>query len=230
MPSLPQRLETATVRFWESGLPTLGEDLAAGVAFWQGFHAIKALAAMALLAAVTALGVAVWGGYARAEGRKRRVALLAAGILGAPIPVVVLLIAIANLQGAIVPLSSAISLLPIGDQSSASASAVAQIKDQLQVGSHSEPLMVLLNDFAAYHSTVAVLLLLACCALSAVTVALWVKRAKTSRTAVRLRRVLTAIPIALLPLIAGLALLAVANLETAADPVGPMLGFYLGGR
>lgn len=131
-----------------------GATLASLVDVWREFHLVKAALAMALVVVLAALASGL-GRAAReaGPGPARRRALggyvgVLAWALGA------LTAALANLQGAIAPLSSVASLLPIGRLTGELPATLQALRSAVQVdpahGGHGFA-GALLADFALYH-------------------------------------------------------------------------------
>lgn len=229
LPALREALPPAFVQFWAADASTPGAELATVVGYWQGFHAVKAAAAGALLLVVILLGVRVWGAYARTEHGGRRLALAAGGIVGAPLGLLALLILVANIQGAIAPLSSVLTFLPTDGSNPAVAATVTQLRESLESGAPTAAASALVNDFRAYHVALVVCALAVTVGLLVASVILWMRRARTPRPERRLRRVHATFA-TLFPVLAlAFGVLALANLSTALDPAPALLAYFAGG-
>ncbi|TWS19415.1 hypothetical protein FK529_09450 [Tsukamurella asaccharolytica] len=154
---------------------------------WAGFHLIKAVCAGLLVA------LALYAGH-------RALALVPAVLL------------IANLQGAVAPLSSAFSLLdPARLRGGEPGRALALLRTELR-GTPSGPVQALVDDFARYHLAVVVM----AGVLTIVLVVFAVRAWRQGR-----RRWAAATLVA--AVVAGV--LAYANVTTTLDPVRGLLDF-----
>jgi hypothetical protein len=224
------------VRFWEAGTADLSPELAASVAFWTRFHVVKAVLAVPLLVTSVLLGLALWRECVRSVGRGRRAWFAAAGVLEAPLVLLAVLLVVANVQGALVPLSSALGLVDVRGPEPALATAVRGIKDSLGTSTvvpASPARTRLLEDFAAYHRVMVGLGAIVTVGLVLVAARLW-RRSRRTRSAqsgqsgqsarwVRLGGATAALVVA-----ASFALITAANLSTAAHPAPALLGFFQG--
>ena len=228
------------VRFWETGTADLGTGLAASVEFWTRFHVVKALLSVPLLIATVLLGRALWRECMRSVGRGRRALFAAAGVLEAPLVLLALLLLVANLQGALVPLSSALGLVDVRSADPALASAVRGISADLETSpdvSASPALARLVADFAAYHLVMVALGAIVTVGLVVVAVRLWRRSrptvsahsAHSARSALWARWVRRGGSTVALVVAASFALITAANLSTAARPAPALLGFFEGG-
>lgn len=226
--NLSGRLSSAFVAFWQSGSPAIGGDLAHVAAYWQAFHITKAVAAAALLGILVLLGVRIWQAFARAERPGMRWLLGTAGVLGAPLAPFVLVVLLANVQGAVAPLSSVLTFLPVDGSDPAVAQAVAQIGDGLRSGALPPALTALVDDFRTYHAVLAACALAAAVAIVVTSVVLLVLRARLPREQRSARRVLTTIA-CLIPAVAlCLAVIALANYSTVEDTLPALAEFFSG--
>lgn len=147
---------------WSRGIMdpgTTASALADEAAFWRWFHAIKALlAAGALLSSATLTGYAWRAMRSSTHSRKRFTWLIVSGA-GSAIALVTSLVVIANVQGALAPLSSVLSFLPSTGSDPDLARAVTDLR-AIVAGTRAPSAMVV-GDFARYHAVVAVMLGLA---------------------------------------------------------------------
>jgi hypothetical protein len=184
--ALRDALPGALADHWRLGDGAVTGELADAVDYWAAFHVVKAVAAAALL---TALLVAL-GRVRRGPGR---VALLA-------LAVVATVVLIANVQGAVAPLSSLLSMVPAGAA-------------DLALASDGTPAFAaLVRDFAIYH-----LAMVALAAGAAVLVARLGARAW--RHGRRPAAVTAAGAVALLGVVT------LANITTVAEPEPALRGF-----
>lgn len=129
--ALREALPNAFAEHWRAGEGPVTGDLADAVRYWATFHIVKALAAGALLGVL----VVALGRVRRGPGR---VALLSLAVLAA-------VVLVANVQGAVAPLSSLLSMLSGGAADLALAS------------SGTPAFAALVRDFALYHLAMVVL-------------------------------------------------------------------------
>ena len=202
---------------------TTGPALSGAVTFWAVFHLVKAVLAVALLAVLIVVGCRIWSHAARSRTGSARAGWGIVGVLGAGLPVVALLVVIANVQGALAPLSSVLNFLP-GDASPA----VQQVTAQLAAGTLDAVTGALVDDFRSYHAILVVCLAVAIVGVIAASAALWVRRARIPRDDKRPRRVLLVGALVLPMLLPVLGLLALANLSTVED-TAPALTLFLDG-
>jgi len=221
---LAETLGAAFSQWWSEAAAPLPTDMRAVVSFWGMFHVTKAVVALALLIGLLLTGHQVWRAYARVNAPAARAAIALVGIAGAPIAAFVLLIVMANIQGALAPLSSVMGLLPMDG----SVPEVAQVREQFAAGTISPVLETLIGDFRAYHLALVVIAAVAAVIVMTADVVLWTRWSRMPRQDVRLRRV-TATIAAVLPTFAVLLLfIMVVNLSTVAD-TAPALAAFFGG-
>ena len=192
------------------GIPTPGRGecaLTAPTQFWRGFHLVKAVLGAALL------GVAVLAtmGSGRRNGvLVRRVRRLA----GAGLAAIALVVTLANIQGAMTPLASVLSLLPDDPDSTTLRLVVPALRADLEDGAAGPLTVALLRDFSTYHLVLAVLAGMTALGLAALGVTGW-----------RRARLVAGF---LVGGAVGAAVVAAANVGTALDP-GPALDAFLRG-
>ncbi|EWT02060.1 hypothetical protein N865_07140 [Intrasporangium oryzae NRRL B-24470] len=227
--TLGQSLSTGFVRFWSAGEGVVGPDLARPVDYWARFHVIKAVLAALLLVVLVALAPRLWAAYVHAERLGRRLVVGTVGAVQAALAVLALLILVANIQGAIAPLSSALGLIPFGSSNTDLAATTAQVQRGLADGGHSPALDALVRDFAAYHVAMSWLGGVVTVGLIAAAVLLWRRRARVPRDERRQRRTLVLMALAVLALAAFFGVVTAANISTAANPAPALLAFFQGG-
>jgi hypothetical protein len=226
--ALREAVTTGFVRFWSSGSGALGPDLAAAADFWARFHVVKAVLAAALLGVLLVLVPRLWRAGADA-GRPRRWGLRAAATGTASLLVLSLLVLVANVQGALAPLSSVLGVMPLGAPTGDLAATVDRARDAVATASPSPVAATLLDDFTRYHAVMAVLGAVVTVALLAATAVLLRRRSRTARTERPRRRVLVAAAVGMLLLAAFFAVTTAANLGTARHPSAALVGFLGGG-
>jgi len=221
---LAETLGAAFSQWWSGAAAPLTTDMRAVVSFWGMFHVTKAVVALALLIGLLLTGHQVWRAYAPVNAPAARAAIALVGIAGAPIAAFVLLIVMANIQGALAPLSSVMGLLPMDG----SVPEVAQVREQFAAGTISPVLETLIGDFRAYHLALVVIAAVAAVIVMTADVVLWTRWSRMPRQDVRLRRV-TATIAAVMPTFAVLLLfIMVVNLSTVAA-TAPALAAFFGG-
>ncbi len=224
--SLAGRLRPAFVDYWATGQPKPGSALAQVVAYWQGFHVVKAVAAALLLAVLAALLLDLWGRWIGAGRSGRRRALGALGVLGALASLVALLMVVANIQGAVAPLSSVVSFLPTDGSDPAVAATIGEISAELRSGSTTSVLDALVSDFRVYHAAMVVSAGLTTVLLLAGGITLWRRRSRSQHNE---RRLYVTTATIMLALALAFGVVAAANLSTVIDPASALLAFFEGG-
>jgi hypothetical protein len=215
---LAEAVRLGLVRDWTDGVLVPGEGgsaLADPTRFWRWFHVVKAVLAGGVLVASGALVAGAWRARRAAETRGRRFGLLMLSAAGAAMVATSLVLVIANVQGAIAPLSSVLSFLPMGGTDPALQETVEELRGSLAGTGTSAAADVIAQDFSTYHWVVAALA-------AATTLVALVLAVRLLRRRERLAGVL------LLVVALGFAVLAAANVSTALDPV-PALDSFLRG-
>ena len=231
-PNVGQLSESITsnfVVFWHSSDASLNAGLSAAVDYWARFHLIKAALALVLLVILIPLGGRLWSAYANADRLTRRLATGAAGLVHAAITLLTVLILVANIQGAIAPLSSALGLMPLGGGDRALGRVSQQVQADLAAGATSPALETLQADFVRYHAVMAGLSALVTVLLIGWGVHLLRQRARLARVERRPRRLLLAGAGCAVLLVGFFGLVTLANVSTAANPGPALAGFFAGG-
>jgi hypothetical protein len=223
--TLAHTLNGAFAHWWSIGEPNLTTDMERVVKFWEVFHVVKATIAGELLAALLCAGVWLLNAYSTAERRARRVAIVTVGILGAPWVALILLVLLANIQGAMSPLSSVMGLLPVSEPSQA----VLEVRDQFANGTTTPILSLLIEDFRSYHAAMVGWSAIAAATIGVVVIMAIMHRAHIPRENVRLRRVIAAIATGLASLALFLVLVMLLNLSTVDDTAPALAAFFAGG-
>jgi hypothetical protein len=223
---------SAFTGYWRSGGSTFPPELRDLVDFWLRYHLVKAVTAGLLLVVLTVLGVRLWRAFARAGrlGFGRRAALASGGTLVTVFALFSLALVMANVQGMVTPFASLLPLLVDGPPDGSTAATLEQVRQGLAGGGPVPPATtVLIDDFARYHVAMAVIASVVAAGLAAAGVLLWRRFAATPRPERRTRRVLASFGVlaSVLPLL--VAVVAVANTTTAADPAPALLAFFEGG-
>jgi type II secretory pathway component PulF len=225
---LVDSLSAAVVHFWSTDATATGPDLALPVAFWLRFHLVKAVLATLLLVVLVLLGRRTWGAYTRTTTAGRRVAVGGLAAAEGLLALLALLVTVANLQGAVAPLSSALGLLPLGAPDPALARTTEEIRQALAGGTPGPALQSLLADFTRYHVAMVVLGALVTAGLLASAVALWRRRVRMPAAHPRGRGLLALAAGALLLTAAFFAVVTAGNASTVADPAPALLAFFHG--
>jgi hypothetical protein len=228
--SLQEAVSSGLVRFWSAGRGQLGAPLGWTAEFWARFHIVKAGLAAVLLIVLVLLAARVWRASAYAVGRGRRWTLTLVGLLTTPLTVLALLVLVANVQGAIAPLSSVLGVLPLTAPKGQLASTVGQIRHSLAAGGQSPAKDALLHDFVVYHLAMVAIGGTVTVALLVSSVLIWRQRGRVPAGDRRWRRLLIAASASLVMLSALFAITTAANLSTAANPAPALLGFFAGGQ
>jgi hypothetical protein len=183
--------------------------------FWRWFHIVKA--ALALAALVSAVLLVTHARRARRSSSTtaRRFVGTASTLIGGLAAAVGVVLVVANVQGAIAPLSSVLSFLPLSDRSPTLVDAVRGLEADLGSANPTPTAAAILSDFASYHAVVA--LLLAAVAVLAGVTAVRALRARRWGSGVVLAATVTIV-----------ALLTLANISTALAPTGALQSFLSG--
>ncbi|QIQ06974.1 hypothetical protein HA039_17935 [Streptomyces liangshanensis] len=240
--ALVRDFRSAFVAYWGAGDPDLSPRMEGLVDYWVRYHVAKAAIAALLLVVCAALGAALWKAFLRADGPGawRRAALASAGGGVSLLALFSLAVVMANIQGAIAPFSSLLSLLPVGETHGELATTLDQVRAGLShgpgtatgtgAGSRTSPVLdLMISDFARYHAVMAVISGVVAAALVGFSTLLWRRFAGTPSSAPRTRRVWAAF--AALSTLTALAVIVVAaaNTGTATNPAPALLGFFNGG-
>jgi len=207
--SLAEASRAALAGFLSSGGRDLPPDLQRIVDYWLAFHVVKAVAAAALLGV---LGFALYK-------IRNKVAAVGVGALG----LFSLAALMANIQGAVAPLSSLLTLAATGAPGRPDWEPARQ---QLAEARITPTLDVLIGDFALFHAAMVVIAGVLTVSFGAAGVALWRRFARSSREA-RLWQAVSGSVAIVLTLVFGT--LTVANATTVADPAPSLLAFFNGG-
>ncbi|NKY14360.1 hypothetical protein HGA06_09345 [Streptomyces somaliensis DSM 40738] len=233
---LVDSLSSSFVDHWRSGERDLSPDLARAVDHWLHFHVVKAVIAAALLAVLAALGVLLWRAFLRTggPGAGRGAALATAGAVVTVLGLASSAAVLANVQGAVAPLSSLLSMLPAHSPHGGLADTLDQVghhlADRPDTGGRTPPAVgVMVGDFARYHLVAAVAALTAAVVLGGLSAVSWRRFAGTGRSDRRTRRVFGSFGLLWALSSAAYAVVAVANASVAADPAPALLAFFEGG-
>jgi len=223
--ALSDQMSVAFVHYWHTGTAS---DLAGPVDYWARFHLLKALLTVLLLMVLIPLGGRIWSAYRHTARPARRLVIGVAGVVHATATGLAVVVLVANIQGAIAPLSSALGLMPLGGPDPALASTVGQVRHALATGQQSAALDALVRDYARYHAALAAVGVVVTVVLLTVGVRMWRRRGRVDRAERRYRRVLLAGSVGILLFAAFFGMITAANLATAAHPAPALLGFFNG--
>ncbi len=201
------------VEFWTAGAGSPPPALQGAADHWATYHALKAATAALLTVVLITLTRRIRRAP-RSTRRPLRIARAAAATSVSGCALMALLLVMANIQGAIAPLSSVLSLLSPEQRTGDLAATTAQIHRQLSSpGSARTPaLNTIVDDFARYHAALA--------AMAAIAAAGLALAARKSWPRSRPAGIATAV-------VAGLMLLlCVANVSNALAPEHGLLAFY----
>ncbi|MCY1145463.1 hypothetical protein OWR29_46310 [Actinoplanes sp. Pm04-4] len=206
---LAEASRTALAGFLSSGGRQIPPELQRILDYWFAFHVVKGAAAAAL---VVVFGFALY----KTRNKLAAVGLGALGLFS-------LAALMANIQGAVAPLSSLLSLAATGAPGQPDWEPARQ---QLTDGRTTPTVDLLVGDFALFHAAMVVIAGVLAVAAGAAGVALWRRFARSSREA-RLWQAVSASFAVVLTLVFGT--LTVANATTVADPAPALLAFFNGG-
>jgi hypothetical protein len=229
---LVESLREAFVAYWRSGDRNLSPDLERVVDYWFRFHVAKAMIAAILLVVLVALGALLWQAFLRAGGLGlgRRAALASAGVLVTMLTLLSVAVVLANIQGAVAPLSSLLPMVTDGATDGELTSTLDQIRQRLAAGDRTTPaLEMMIGDFARYHAAFAVIATIAAVAFISMSVVWWKKFSKTGSSDRRARRVFGSFGVLSVLLSLAAIVSVVANMSAAADSPRVLLGFFEGG-
>jgi len=231
---LVRALRGGFVEFWTAGDGRVPADLARVVDYWQRYHLVKAVIAAALLAVLAALGARLRTASRRpGRGPAATAGLVAAWGTVLSLGLFALLVVMANVQGALAPLSSLLPMLTAGSVGGQLAGSLDQVRHALAASTAGSPagpaLDVLVGDFRWYHVVMAVM-----AAGLAVAFAVVAGRVVTGRWGVPRqqrvgRRAAVWSGVAAAVLASVMVVLAVANTTAATDSSAALLAFFRGG-
>jgi hypothetical protein len=229
-------LRAAFVEYWHSGDRALTPGLAHVVDYWFRFHVVKGVIGALLLAVLVALGIRLWRLFV-SIGELRagtRVALAAAGAVVGAAALFSLAVVMANIQGAVAPLSSALSMLPLGTPSGQLTSAVDQVRQHLSdysstAGQRLPAIDVMVDDFGRYHAVLVVIAATVATGFAGMSVALWMRFRRVAASDRQVRRALAVLGVLTALLSVAVFVVMGANISVATDPAPALLAFFQGG-
>ena len=154
----------ALVADWASAVPTPGGQASSALTdptrFWRWFHIAKAVLASAALVSAMVLVTRAWRARGAASTIARRFAWTAVTAIGSVFAALSGILVVAKVQGALAPMSSVLSFLPLSGRSPALVDAVTALNTSIGSGHPTSTATAIVRDFAMYHAVVAVLLAL----------------------------------------------------------------------
>jgi hypothetical protein len=235
-PALITAVRTTFIEYWVSGRRAYPPDLARLLDYWTRYHIAKAVIAALLLTVLVILGTRLWRALLSAARLTpvRGTALALSGALTALLAVGSAVLVVANIQGAVTPLSSLLSMLPLGSHDPQLSHTVGQVRQGLTAypgtGGRTAPaLQVMVSDFGLYHAVVVALGAAVTVTAIVMSVMSWRRRARTQSSDRRTRRVLALAGVSSALLALVVLVVAMANLGTAMHPAPALLAFFNAG-
>lgn len=226
------------VGYWNSGDRRYTPDLARVVDYWSAYHVVKAVAAALLLGVLVALGILLRKAFPRTTGQRtagkgRRTAVASARAVVTALALFSVVLLMANVQGAIAPFSSLLSLLdhpPHGALADAVHDIRRRLADYPETGAGTPPaLRVMVDDFARYHVVIAGAATTVVAVLVALSVVAWKRFVRTDASDRRARRLFRSFGLGWAVVAVPFVVIAVANVTVTADPAPALLAFFEGG-
>lgn len=215
-PALADGVRAAFVDHWRSGDRDLSPRLRAIVDYWFRYHLVKAVVAAALLCVFVALAALLWRTVVRTRGR--RAVPATGGVLATGLAVFSLVVTMANVQGAVAPFASLLPMLVDGPADGDLAAVLEQVRS-----SDPQPTRdLMVDDFVRYHAAMAVIATVVAVSLLFLGVMLW-RRLRATAWSARSSAVFCGV------VAVAMAVVAVANATTAADPMPAFQSFLDGG-
>ena len=145
-----------------------------------------------------------------------------------------LAVVMANIQGAVAPLSSALSMLSLGTPSGQLTSAVDQVRQNLSdyssAGGHPLPATkVMVDDFGRYHAVMVGIAATVAISFAVMSIALWRRFTRTAAADRRVRRALAVLGVLAALMSLSVCVVTVANISVATNPAPALLAFFQGG-
>ncbi|MDK0517708.1 hypothetical protein [Streptomyces sp. ML-6] len=224
------------VRYWNSGDRMFSPGMERVVDYWFRFHVVKAVIAAVLLIVVVALGVLLRKSFPRGGGAgpARRAAVATGRVVVTVLALFSSVIVVVNIQGAVAPFTSLLSMLPVGTRHGKLADTLDQVRqrlaDSLTTGASPPPALdAMISDNSRYHVALAVTAAIVAVALVALSGVLWRRFLRTGPSGEHSRRALGACGVLTVALSLVVAVVAVANLSTASDSAQGLSVFFNGG-
>lgn len=229
---LTEKVSSAFVGYWRSARQPLTPELMQLVDYWRWYHLVKAITAMGLLVLLLLLAARLRTRFTPTDvTHAMRRPSLGGGVAAAVLALFAFVLALANVQGAIAPFSSLLSLLPVTTARGDLATTIEEVRQQAAnyPRGSSAALRMIVGDLTVYHVVVAVISSLTAVALVGLAVAWKRSDARTGsgdRESRRLRRTFT---VGAAIVAASFAVLGFANTTTAVNSPSAVLDFYRGG-
>ncbi|MFE7621004.1 hypothetical protein [Streptomyces sp. NPDC057496] len=224
------------VRYWNSDDRMFSPGMERVVDYWFRFHVAKAAIAAALSIVLVMLGVLLRKSFLRGSGAgpARRAAVAAGGVVVTVLALISSVIVVANIQGAVAPFTSLMSMLPVGTHHGRLAGTLDQVRQRLadssDPGASPPPVLdMMIGDNSRYHVALAVMAAIVAVALVALSSVLWRRFLRTGPAGRRTRLALGASGVLTASLSLVVAVVAVANLSTASDSARGLSVFFNGG-
>ena len=154
----------ALVADWASAVPAPGGHAASALTdptrFWRWFHIAKAVLALAALVSAVVLVSRARRARRATSTTARRLAWASVTTVGSLVAALSVVLVLANVQGAVAPMSSVLSFLPMSGKSPELVNAVTDLNASIGSGHPTSTAAAIIRDFATYHAVVAVLLAL----------------------------------------------------------------------
>jgi hypothetical protein len=228
-------LSTAFVGYWSSRDRDYPPGLEKVVDYWVRYHVAKAVIAALLLTVLVVLGIRLWRALLRPDrlAPGRGAVLASSGVLVAMLAVCAVVLVMVNIQDAVAPFASLISMLPLGSTNNHFTETIGQVRQHLAeypAGGRTPPaLQAMVSDFARYHLTLVVLAVIVAVILVGMSVVAWKRRARTESSERRIRRTLGLASALSALLSLAVIVVIVADLSTALHPAPALLAFFNGG-
>lgn len=223
----------AFIEYWRSGDRPFTPGMQRLVDYWSRFHVAKAAISAILLIVLIALCVLLWKAFLRAGGlgTGKGAAFASSGVLVAILAVLSVAALVANIQGAVAPFTSVLTLLPVGTSHGRLGDTFEQVRQRLaeyrSTGHQTSPaLQMMIDDNVRYHVAVVVMAPILALVLIGTSVLLWKRFAGSSDR--RTRRTLASFGIALSLFSLLFAALAVVNATVAEKPALALVNFFNG--
>ncbi|MFE4502156.1 hypothetical protein ACFRFQ_20090 [Rhodococcus sp. NPDC056743] len=229
--SLTRAVGDGFVEYWNLGVTDLPPKLASAVDYWFRFHIAKAVIAALLLAVTVPLGIRLWTSYSHtgAVGVGGRSAIVVFGVSVTTVAAFSGVVLMANIQGALAPFSSLLSMLPLTGGEGDLGATLSDVRAQLAAGRTSPVIDMMNSDFGWYHAVMAVVAAVVAVTFLCSSALLLRKYVRTDSADRRARRVLGLFGILSVLLMLATGVTALANMGTAADPGPALVGFFDGG-
>lgn len=233
--SLIGALRDAFVGYWGSADRSFAPPMQRIIDYWVVYHVAKAVTAALGLAVLIMLAVVLGRMYLRTGLGVRSSAVVAsAWSVTAMLALFSAAVVAANIQGAVAPFSSLLSMLPAAQPDERFTATLDQVRQGLVQyssadGRTSPALKRMVDDFALYHAVMVVVAVIMALALIALSVRAW-KRFCRARGDQRARRAYAAVGAGLLVAALAVIVIGAANATTVAAPAPALLAAFQGGR